>query len=78
MTWLEERGQSKDVIEGRETDVSMIASSLYRLVREAYEINKVPYEVLLRLESLTRTLDKCESEIQWIIQEVERDYLNED
>ena len=59
--WLE--SDSPGEIGGRDTDVSQIAFSLSHRVREMYPINKVPNELVDKLNELEDVCSNCEKVI---------------
>jgi hypothetical protein len=65
--WLKDCGGNVYQIGGRDTDLEQIAQSIKYAVRDAFEINKVPEEVVTAINKLQKTLEQAEDEIQEVI-----------
>ena len=70
--WLPD-GSSPGEIGGRATDIEVIGMSLYQAIRDAYPINKVPRELLVKAEDLQIYLEKGSRLIQELIDAVSID-----
>ncbi len=65
--WLKGCSGSVYQIGGRDTDLEQIAASIKYAVRDAFEINKVPEDILMAVNKLQKTLEQAEDEIQEVI-----------
>lgn len=70
--WLGD-GNTPDGIGGRATDIEVIGMSLYQAIRDAYPINKVPRELLVKAEDLQIYLERGSRLIQQLIDAVSID-----
>lgn len=65
--WLKDCGDCVYQIGGRDTDLEQIAASIKFSVRNAFEINKVPEDIVTAVNKLQKTLEQAEDEIQEVI-----------